>query len=139
MKQIIVFLTFILLLFTGIVARSQSIQDDNIVIIKDENITGLEEYYVRLNARSPETDGYRVQIFLESGTYSKSKATAVKESFEAKYPGVKAYLIFKEPNYIVRVCNFRNADEDYGFKKEISGDYPNAYPVVDKVHYTDLL
>lgn len=138
MKQTIVFFAFMLILFTGTVARAQSLQDENIVIVKDENITGLEEYYVRLNARNPETEGYRVQIFLESGTYSKSKATGVKQSFEAKYPGVKAYLMFKEPNYIVRVGNFRTADEAYGFKKEISVDYPNAYPVVDRVHFKDL-
>lgn len=137
MHKILILLVFAVLLFTAENLFAQS-ESTGVVIIQDEKIDKLEDYYTRLNARNPEIDGYRVQIYQESGSYSKSKSTNVKETFQDKYPGVKAYLIFKEPYYIVRIGNFRTLDEAYGFKKEISEDYPNAYPVSDKVLYKDL-
>ena len=137
MHKILVLSVFTILFFSvqNIFAQSES---PGVVIIQDDKIDKLEDYYTRLNARNPEIDGYRVQIYQESGSYSKSKATNVKETFQEKYPGVKAYLIFKEPYYVVRIGNFRTLDEAYGFKKEVSADYPNAYPISDKILYKDL-
>lgn len=137
MYKIIFTSLFAIMLFTAESVFAQS-ESDGVVIIRDDKIDKLEDYYVRLNARNPEIDGYRIQIYQESGSYSKSKATSVKETFQDKYPGIKAYLIFKEPYYIVRIGNFRTLDEAYGFKKEISADYPNAYPISDKILFKDL-
>ena len=105
----------------------------NVEVIQDEKLTQLAEQYRKMSVNNSEIDGYRVQIFFDSGSNSKNKAASVKDEFEALYPEAKPYLSYKEPYYRVRVGNFRSLIEAVGFQKKISTDYPNSFPVKDKI------
>lgn len=102
-------------------------------VIQDERITQLTDQYVKMSKNNPEIDGYRVQIFFDSGSNSKNKASTSKSEFEAVYPGIASYLSYKEPYYRVRVGDFRTLTEAVGFQIKIAPDYPNAFPVKDKI------
>lgn len=102
-------------------------------VIQDEKLTQLAEQYRKMSANNAEIDGYRVQIFFDSGSNSKNKAASIKDEFEALYPEAKPYLSYKEPYYRVRVGNFRSLIEAVGFQKKIATDYPNSFPVKDKI------
>lgn len=102
-------------------------------VIQDEKLTQLTDQYRKMSVNNAEIDGYRVQIFFDSGSNSKNKAASVKSEFEALYPEVKPYLSYKEPYYRVRVGNFRSLIEAVGFQKKIAADYPNSFPVKDKI------
>ncbi|MEI6061676.1 MAG: SPOR domain-containing protein [Bacteroidota bacterium] len=102
-------------------------------VMQDEKITQLSEQYKKMSENSPETDGFRVQVFFDSGSNSKSKAASLKSEFETAYPGIKSYLSYKEPYYRVRVGDFRTLAEAVGFQKKIAADYPNSFPVKDKI------
>jgi hypothetical protein len=104
-----------------------------IEVIQDEKLTQLAEQYRKMSANNAEIDGYRVQIFFDSGSNSKNKAASVKDEFETLYPEAKSYLSYKEPYYRVRVGNFRSLIEAVGFQKKIATDYPNSFPVKDKI------
>jgi len=114
---------------------AQSLQPaaGNVEIIQDERILQLADQYRRMSLNNPEFDGYRVQIFFDSGSNSKNAAANIKSGFEIVYPEIKSYLSYKEPYYRVRVGDFRTLTEAVGFQKKIAIDYPNAFPVKDKI------
>lgn len=102
-------------------------------VIEDERIVQLAEKYAEMSKNNPEIDGYRVQIFFDSGSNSKNKASSVKNEFDAAFPGMKSYLSYKEPYYRVRIGDFRTLIEAVGFQNKIAANYPNAYAVKDKI------
>lgn len=130
-----VFMACIALLFCTRdgVAQELFATPGNVEVIQDEKIAQLAEQYRKMSANNAEIDGYRVQIFFDSGSNSKNKAASVKVEFESLYPEAKPYLSYKEPYYRVRVGNFRSLIEAVGFQKKISTDYPNSFPVKDKI------
>jgi hypothetical protein len=114
---------------------AQSLQPamGNVEIVQDERISQLADQYRKMSLNNPEIDGYRVQIFFDAGSNSKNAAAGIKGGFEVVYPEIKSYLSYKEPYYRVRVGDFRTLNEAVGFQKKIAIDYPNAFPVKDKI------
>jgi hypothetical protein len=100
-----------------------------------DSLIGLQKKLNTLNSSIP---GYRVQIFFESGNYSKAKAMEVKDEFEAKFQDYKAYVSFNEPYYRVRVGDFRTKIEAKGFLKRIVKLYSNAFEVKDMISFDNF-
>lgn len=130
-------LLLILCTFAGEQMLAQQLQpaQGKVTVIQEDKIDQLAVKYRQLSRQNPFTDGYRIQLFSESGTNSKNRAMAAKDNFQAAYPGVKAYLSYKAPNYRVRAGNFHTLIEAAGFLKEIGENYPNAFAVKDKINY----
>jgi hypothetical protein len=110
----------------------------NVQVIQDERINQLVSQYKKMNLRNQVVDGYRVQIFFDSGSNSKKRASDAMDEFISKYPTSKVFLTYKEPYYRVRVGNFRTLNEAVGFQKKIISDYPNAFPVKEKISFKEL-
>jgi hypothetical protein len=128
------FCLLLLFLICGKVALPQG-KHGHVEIIQDERIARLADKHKSLNERQSDIDGYRIQIFFDSGNNSKKKTNDAMQHFMDKYPGEKAYISFKEPYYRVRVGNFRSLIESEGFLKKIQADYPNAFPVREKIYF----
>jgi len=130
-----VFIVFVMLVITtrGSMAQVLEPAKGTVEIIQDEKITQLGDQYRKMSLNNPEIDGYRIQIFFDSGSNSKNKAASIQSEFETGYPDIKSYLSYKEPYYRVRVGDFRTLTEAVGFQKKIAADYPNAFPVKDKI------
>ena len=125
---------FLTLLFVLITAMSFCQQTENQTeVLKDKLIDQLIEKHKEYNQANPGVDGFRVQIFFDSGNNSKRAAAVAREHFMELYPQVVAYLTFKSPYYRVRVGDFRTKLEAEGFLMQLSGQYPNAFPVPDRV------
>jgi len=105
----------------------------NSSLIHEQRIDSLIMLHKKLNAINSNISGFRVQIYFESGNYSKSKAIEVRNSFESRFAGHKAYVSFNEPYYRVRVGDFRSRIEAIGFLKKVLRDYPNAFEVKDLI------
>jgi len=129
---------FLLLLSSVKVSFAQVEIKGNVEIIQDERIALLVEKHKALNERQSDVDGYRIQIFFDSGNNSKKKASDAMQRFMDRNPGTKAYISFKEPYYRVRVGNFRTFIESEGFLKKIQPDYPNAFPVKEKIYFQEI-
>jgi hypothetical protein len=123
----------LVLINRGVMAQTLTPANGNVEVVQDEKITLLADQYRKMSLSNPEVDGYRVQIFFDSGSNSKNKAASIKGEFETVYPGIKSYLSYKEPYYRVRVGDFRTLIEAVGFQKKIAADYPNSFPVKDKI------
>jgi hypothetical protein len=130
-----VFIVFILFAFNvrGIKAQVLKPADGKVEIVQDDKIIQLSEQYKKMSLSNPEVDGYRVQIFFDSGSNSKNSAANIKLAFETVFPETKSYLSYKEPYYRVRVGDFRTLVEAVGFQKKIAVEYPNSFPVKDKI------
>jgi len=117
----------------GVMAQTLTPANGNVEVVQDGKITLLADQYRKMSLSNPEVDGYRVQIFFDSGSNSKNKAASIKGEFETVYPGNNSYLSYKEPYYRVRAGDFRTLIEAVGFQKKIAVDYPNSFPVKDKI------
>ncbi|MFZ4546842.1 MAG: SPOR domain-containing protein [Bacteroidales bacterium] len=126
---------FILLSLLGSDLKAQELLPANgsVVVVQDEKLDQLSGQYRKMSQNNQEIDGYRVQIFFDSGSNSKNKAISIKGEFDLGNPEIKSYLSYKEPYYRVRVGNFRTLSEAVGFQKKLSTSYPNSFAVKDKI------
>ncbi len=130
---IICFLTLI-----STILFSQQTQDKNIKVIQDTRISELVSTHIELNKVKPGIAGWRVQIFFDSGNKSKTNAQVLLDEFRIKYPGIKAYIVFQEPYFKVRVGDYRTRMEAEKIQKLIITDFPNAFIVKDEINFPDL-
>jgi len=105
-----------------------------IEIIQDPQVDVLVTKHIQINQNKGGIEGFRIQIFSDSGNNSKNQAQAASDEFIAKFPNVNAYLTFKSPNYRVGVGDFRNRLDAQRFLLEIAPDYPNAFIISDKIN-----
>lgn len=127
---------FLVLQFLG-VAQVYDLDGIYRPLTQEQRFDSLIMLHKKLNAMDNSIPGYRIQIYFESGNYSKSKAIEVKEDFESKYSGYHAYVSFNEPYYRVRIGDFRSKIEAIGFLKKLVRRYPNAFEVKDRISFND--
>jgi hypothetical protein len=79
-------------------------------------------------------EGFRIHIYMGSGTEALDFAEEMKTEFEEKYEDVPAYVTFAEPYYRVRVGDFRTRLEASQFLQRINRKYPNAWVIKEKIN-----
>jgi hypothetical protein len=82
--------------------------------------------------------GFRVQVFMEAGNQARLNTLRSRAAFEEKYPGVPAYVIYEEPNFKLRVGDFRTRLDARRFLETIREDYPAAYIVISTINFPSL-
>lgn len=117
-------------------ANSQS--RGNVNIVQDPVIDTLVQKHILLNQLQPTIDGWRIQIFFESGNNAKVLANRSRDRFLETYPDQGAYLTFNEPYYKVRIGNFRTRMDAEGFLQKIISEFPTAYIVPDNVYFEKI-
>jgi hypothetical protein len=130
---------FIILLFLcqiTMVSRgySQETASSGVKIIQDDRVDLLVSKHIQINQNRKGIDGFRIQIFFDSGNNSKTNAVAIYTGFTTKYPDVPAYLSFKAPNYKVRIGDFRTRLDAQRMLNEIIGEYPGAWIIEDLIN-----
>ena len=105
-------------------------------VLPDPKVSALvekqQELVVPLTGKSM---GYRVQLFFSSGSNSREQASRVRNEFVSRYPQVKVYMVFKEPNFQVLAGDFRTRAEAVGFLREIESFFPQSFVVKDEIAY----
>lgn len=102
-------------------------------IIGDKAATQMVEKHVELNSMVKTIPGYRVQIASFSGINSKVSAFNLRDRFLLDYPAVQAYIVFDEPNFKVKVGDFRTRLEAYAFLQQIKETY-KGYIIKDNIN-----
>jgi hypothetical protein len=90
----------------------------------------LVERHKLVNAAKKSMPGYRIQIYFGN---DRIKAQEMRTEFIKLIPDEAAYLIYQQPNFKVRVGDFRTRLEAAGFLKQINSSFPNAFIVPDEV------
>jgi len=121
-------ITLLLLVFLLPLA-AQTKDTGKVEIIQDYKIKELVNKHIEINSKAA-IKGYRIKIHFGA---DKTKAKEVKAKFIAKFPGVPAYEKYDQPNFNIRVGDFRTKLEAYKFLKEIQAEFPSAFIVQDEI------
>jgi len=127
-------------LFLAIAITTQAQTRGTVEVIKDPRIDTLAAR--RLEAAKAgvkpssgtgaiSTDGFRVQFY--SGS-SRAEATAEQERFQQRYPNVRTYLSYYEPNFKVHAGDFRTRLEATKFMQEIRPVFPTLFIISEKIN-----
>jgi hypothetical protein len=130
---ILIIISMILLPWKGLSQNSQTTVGKS-EIIQDQRVDVLINKHIRINELNKTIDGYRIQIFSDSGNNSKASAQAIRDEFMGKFPSLGVYLTFKSPNYKVRIGDFRTRLDAQRLLNDISVDFPNAFIVTDQIN-----
>ncbi len=113
-------------------------QTGDVSVHQDSRIDSLSAAKLQISMLNPGIEGYRIQIFFESGNNSKSLANETRDAFLELFDDINAYVLFNEPYYKVRVGDFRSRIDAEGTLELISREYPNAFIVPDFIHLPKL-
>lgn len=116
--------------------QNLSISDTGkIEIIQDYKVKALLAKHIEVNSKAS-IKGYRVKIHFGA---DKTKANEIKSKFISKFPDVPAYgPIYDQPNFNVRVGDFRTKLEAYKFLKEVQIEFPSAFIVQDEIEFPKI-
>lgn len=120
----------------SLVVWSQKTKDSfvNIKLIEDPNLSMFYPAKPDLAAgkSTPQSNkGFRVQIY--DGN-SRDKASTAKANFMKKYPGVRSYLKFHNPQYRVRVGDFATREEAEQYQEKIKKDFAPTMVIPDVIN-----
>ncbi|MFM7079889.1 MAG: SPOR domain-containing protein [Bacteroidota bacterium] len=96
----------------------------------DGAVKALMSKHIALGKVRNSMPGYRVQIFFGD---KREDANLVKSDFLKVYPNVGAYLVYQQPNFKIRVGDFKTRLLATEFLNEIQGKFPMAFLVQDDV------
>lgn len=134
MKKIIFLLFF---LFSSYLAFSQY-NEGRLHIVQDSRIDTLVKIHKLIRQRDSKIDGFRIQIFMESGNEAINRAEKVSEEFLEVFPDIQPHISFGQPNYRIRVGDFRDRLEAEGYLKRIQTKYPQAFVIGDRIELPKL-
>jgi hypothetical protein len=136
-----IILTLILSLF---LFSASFAQRGEVTVIKDPLIDSLiakrSEVYkttgeVKIGKPIVSSYGYRVQIFYGS---DRREVFNQQARFKSLYPKFNTYLIYKEPNYYIRVGDFRTRLEAQRLMNEIRPAFPTLFIFREKINAPQL-
>lgn len=155
------FLTLFLLIQACVVAQSNaesynlnsdtlSIKGDSLVaqdslvgklsIIQDNRVNKLLMLDLLKKSRKQGFNGYRIQIYSESSIDTTiEQAQAFQSTFTERFPDLRVYLNYYDPDFKIRVGNFRGKVECEGILRKIKREYPNCYTVRTFIYFKDLI
>ena len=147
-----IFLLFVMAFISGAAAPhepaariDQSNASDSLRIWEKLNVQGeprinelLRQYAVQ-SKKNGTTSGFRLQLYFGSGEKAHAQAIKIKTDFLSTNPDIKTYLLFKSPDFIVRVGNFRTKSEALKMQKALLLQYPNAFIVADEIAFPELV
>lgn len=128
---------FFVLLLSSMCVFAQSPKGSG-EVIADDKIRMLVNEHIALNEKHNGISGFRIQIYFDSGNQSKIRASRVRAEFSGRFPSVNSYLFYDEPYYKVRIGDFRSRIDANRFLKVISGEYPSAFIVVDRIGFPPI-
>jgi septal ring-binding cell division protein DamX len=81
------------------------------------------------------SDGFRVQIYSSS---NRKDAYSVQAKFQDKYPDVRTYLTYRDPNFKVHVGDYRSRLEAEKMVAELKPIFAGLFIVEEKINLPKL-
>lgn len=83
-----------------------------------------------------EINGYRIRIYFSNAQNAREASMAAAWRFQSHFEGHNVYRQFVNPNFKVTVGDFRTKSEALAFLDAVRADFPAAFIVREKIHYT---
>ena len=111
---------------------------EGVVMVKAEpKVDSLIMLHVTQNQTYPFVQGYRIQLFKDSGNDALDEAHEIMNKFSERFPGINAYLSFQEPYYRVRVGDYKTRLEALDQMETIKRKYRSVWIIKDYIHFSD--
>lgn len=134
MKKILFFFTVLILIsFTHVYGQSEG----SVRVFQDprvDTLLAISRQYVGVQ----KNEGFRIQIFMESGNEAVNSAHATMKQFAESFPDLPSYLSFGQPYYRVRVGDFRTRLEAEGQLRFIIQQFGQAFIIKDLIEPPQL-
>lgn len=130
-KQLILFV-----ILSGTVSIAWAQKPGTLTIIKDPKIDMLIAHRLELERKAAGTtritaEGYRVQIFAGA---DRANTFQEQAKFKERYPALNTYISYAQPNYKIRVGDFRTRIEAEKFMNEIQNLYPSRFIFRERIN-----
>lgn len=124
------------LLFSFFLAQAAFAQQGKVTVIKDPQIDSLISRRLALSragttGNKVTSSGFRVQIFSGLG---RDDAYSEHARFRSLFPGVGSYVSYTQPNYRVRVGDFRTKLEAQKFMNELKKQYTSLFIFAERIN-----
>jgi len=127
---------FLILIFTAIVVMAKA-QQGNMMVKSDPRVDSLITMHVAHNQAYPFIEGFRIQLYKDSGNDALDAARDIMDKFHEDFPDIPAYLSFQEPYYRVRVGDFRTRLEALEQLEKIKRKFRNVWVIKDYIRFSD--
>ena len=104
-------------------------------VLGNPELDTLVQRNIESNQITNGIQGYRVQIFFGS---DRKAANDARTQFLQLYPNTEAYLLYQQPNFKVRVGDFRTQPEAQALFKELLRHFERVFLVPDKINLPKL-
>lgn len=133
MKKLIL-TTVLAILCIGVSAQTKKTAKGSVTITGDVKVSQLVEKHIEFNETIKTIPGYRVQLASLSGADAKSRAFSMKEQLKTEFPEVESYVIFTDPNFRVKIGDFRTKLEAHAFLQKTKELFPGGTIVKDNIN-----
>lgn len=123
-KRLLLFFSFFCLTSVNLKAQNYSLKT------QDSLVQVLANRHLAISQAKRTMPGYRIQIYFGN---DRTKANEVKTDFLQLFPNTGTYLIYQQPNFKIRVGDFKSRLDAMKFFKEIQSLYSTAFIVKDEV------
>jgi len=136
MKKFLGLLVFSLLMITHQKTIAQTASDTTIhygkvTVIEDPVIDWLMEQHKNLPPEKKTAPGFRIQI---ASNNNKQLVLNTKAQFIKSFPDVPSYFNYYQPNYRLRIGDYRSKLEANQALKDIKRVFPAAFIVNDEIN-----
>ena len=105
-----------------------------ITVYQDPRIGLMIEKHKDINSNKTKMQGYRIQII---ASYKSQPVKDARGKFVSNYQDTKAYFIYQQPYYKLRIGDFQSRLEAQKLLDKISNVFQGAFIVPDKINISD--
>ena len=121
----------ILLLFCFLLPFPVFAQEGSITVVQDSGVKRVLKLYQTFARERRAISGYRVQL---GSSGNRQVLMDVKAKFLQIYPDVGAYIQYQQPQFKLRVGDFRSRAEADAFLEELLFSFSSGFIVPDKIY-----
>ena len=117
---------------------STILQEEGVITVeKDKRIEELISNKSKIipPATSPQIMGYRIQLFFDT---DKKEVDLARKKFIELYPAIETNVVYKAPNYFLKVGNFRTHLEAEKIKVTLDKEFPTNYILKELISIPSL-
>ena len=113
--------------------------EGQVQVIDDKRIDEIMNRYIEFESNKKGIPGFRIRIFSKNNQDGGRKhAYEIQSKFMTNFPSIDAEVKYEQPDWKVYVGYFRTNTEALRLKKQIEGQFPNAFIVNIEIDYNKL-
>ncbi|MBG0781828.1 MAG: SPOR domain-containing protein [Bacteroidales bacterium] len=129
----------LLLIFISFRAvKAQNPREGSLLVLQDSRLDSLLWLQEQLFKEQQYIEGFRIQVFMESGNDAVIHAQELMDKLAVDFPQWKTYLSYGQPYYRVHIGDFRDRLEAEAALQMLNRNYKQAFITRDRIAFPEL-